>query len=364
VSTRRARYLSFFCWALQKTEGERSRLHAIHELEGKLAIREAQLHETRDAEECRDIVGRTRAWDYHAERDEWSKSPATLYKNMAFNVYRPLMRKLGLMAAGSRFELTDTGKRLGKLYGSESHGRPQCLSEIGAKERVQLSTLLGLDFRANAPDNIDARRRRDTYVELERRWAEILAGDTSPGAVLTEYSQARRRPTPTVALLHRAFAWEAISLGLTTTFALLLQQARSGRTDLQRVVQSLHSARGSRASRGELAAIDLDGDDGDAAKAVVAWLRKAQQLRPEMLGLERSAVGLVRMLAVDGNENGFVHGVLARHEEKKLGDAWIGCHNGKLRVLAPKKNLDLRPGPRTYRLDAFAQLLADLRKAS
>lgn len=363
VSTRRVRYLSFFCWVLQKTEGERFRVHAIHEFEARLAIREARTHASAEVDVCRNIVGRQRAWTYYEHRGEWPTSPTALYKNMAFDDYRPLMRQLGLIATGSRFELTDTGKHLGKLYGSASHGQPQCLSEISTLERGQVSGLLGLDFRVRAPDNAYADRRRATYVELDRRWVGIANGEISPGAVLTTYAKARR-PAPTASyLLHRAFVWEAISLGLTTTFAMLLSQARSSRPDVQRVVGALKGARKCRASCEDLAPIDLD-DNDTAAKAVVAWLRKARELEPEGLSLERNAIDIVNLLVREHDERRFVDALLERHASKKLGDAWIASHNGTLRITAPKKNLDLRPAPRTYRLDAFAQMLADLRGAS
>jgi hypothetical protein len=44
----------------------------------------------------------------------------------------------------------------------------------------------------------------------------------------------------------------------------------------------------------------------------------------------------------------------------KPDEPWIALASDKVQVLAPKKSLAFQVRPRSYRLDAFAQLLRDL----
>lgn len=99
VNTRRARYLTFFCWAVRHSRDHNRPLTFIHQLEGTLACNEAQRHS--DSSQCPDIVGMSRARRY-LENNNWHnpQRPEALYKNMAYSMYRPLMRRLGLLASG------------------------------------------------------------------------------------------------------------------------------------------------------------------------------------------------------------------------------------------------------------------------
>lgn len=351
VLTRRARYLSFFCWAVRNTNGQRNQIGSIHRLEAALAFEEAQKHREQTPSVCPDIVGRQRAYAYIRDRgDRLPTRPEGLYKNMAFAAYRPLMRSLGLLKPSRRPELTDDGEHLATLYQRNRGPKPRCLSEISNSEASKIRALLGLDFRAQTLSSSLAERRRRTFIEIR----SLLAQHVSAPEILQAYDRIADQAKEAAQWLHRAFAWESLSLGLNLAFAMLLSE-NSMAPILKRFQ---HAVRGGSHWPG-LQTFDPT-DDAAAGKAF-ALLRKSHQLRIPALGLDPFPNALGERLVVNRDAEGFLDGLVERHQQVKLGDAWITLERGRLRVLTPKKNLDLEPGPRTYRLDAYAQLLHDIR---
>lgn len=350
VQTRRARYLSFFCWAVRRTQGQRNQLGAIHRLEAELACEEAVGHGADGPRQCPDIVGRQRARTYLlANSGVFPRRPEGLYKNMAFAAYRPLMKALGLLAAGRKLELTSDGNHLAIAHQQSRGRRPRCLSDMGAAERTRLRLLLGLDFRKQPDEQSASVRRRATFLEIKR----LLERGLSSSEILESYSDpSSKAPAPAHAL-HRAFAWETLSLGLTLAFAMILERGA-----LRPIADRIRNALAGAPRFPGLQSIDPS--DEAAADAVVALLRYARRLRTPALGLDPYPNGLAERLVVQRDVSGFLNGLVERHRQTKLGEAWVTYERGVLRVLTPKKNLDLLPRPRTYRLDAYAQLLRDL----
>jgi hypothetical protein len=350
VNTSRARYLSFFCWAVSKARDSAASIASIHRLEAELACEESLCHWD-DSTECPDVVGAGRARAYLKEHNRCFPSrPEGLYKNMAFAAYRPMMRSLGLLAEARRPTLTREGEQLADLHRRARGPKPRCLGELKGPELTRLRVLLGLDFRAAEPRQGRARAIRAAYAELERPLGAGLASST-----ILEHHAARPRSTKGPGwLLHQAYAWEALSLGLVLGFAILLNER-----SLAAARQQFHRAFDAPAQWPGLRACDPA--DAAAPRWVRGLLRRAVALDPASLGLDAGPVYLARRLTHERDVNGFLTGLLERHTRAKLGDAWVRLHKGSLRVLAPKKNLNLVPEPRTYRIDAFGQMLRDLR---
>jgi hypothetical protein len=350
VQTRRARYVSFFCWAVRRTQSERHQLGAIHRLEAELACEEAKAHGTDGPQQCPDIVGRQRALRYLlAHEGVFPRRPEALYKNMAFAAYRPLMKAIGLLAPGRKLQLTSDGNRLAIEHQRSRGRRPRCLSNISAGERTRLRLLFGLDFRKQPHDPSASARRRATFVELHR----FLERGLSSTEILESYSENPNKASPQAYALHHAFAWETLSLGLTLAFAMVLERG-SLRPIARRIRDALSGALRFPGLR------SFAPSDEAAGEGVIALLRRAHRLRASALRLDPYPYALAERLVVKRDVDGFLSGLLERHRQTKPGDAWVANERGVLRVLAPKKNLDLLPRPRTYRLDAFAQLLRDL----
>ena len=239
VQTTRARYLSFLCWAVEKSEGSPAPLAStsIHRLEAELALEEARRHRDDSADECPGVVGRTNARRY-LEGHAWKEPerPERLYKNTAFATYRPLMRALGLLAHARAIKPTPEGKRLASAFKRARGRAPRCLSDISSSERVMIRGLLGLDYRNQARLSVHAERRRSTY-EIVRT---PLSSGRSSADILESYKRVGPRPSDAKKYLHQAFAWEVLSLGLTLAFSMLLNEERTGGRSCVRSAQ--HSA--------------------------------------------------------------------------------------------------------------------------
>ena len=349
VQTSRARYLSFLCWAVDQSEGSPTQRASIHRLEAKLALEEARCHRDDSADECPGVVGRSNARRY-LEGHAWKEParPERLYKNTAFATYRPLMRALGLLARDRAGELTPAGERLANAF-KQARGRtPRCLSDISSKERAPIRVLLGLDSRKHFRLSNRAERRRSTYEIVRKR---LDAGDWS-AEILERYRKVGPRPSDVAAVLHQAFAWEVLSLGLTLAFSMLLNELRTGP-----VVRSLRTALGAHPRRPSLDQLDTD---SMGAANVVALLREARRLRPDVLGLDPTPLRIGEILVLKRDPVGFLRSLVDRHRSAKPEDPWIALEGDRVRILAPNKNLAFLVRPRSYRLDAFAQLLRDL----
>jgi hypothetical protein len=93
---------------------------------------------------------------------KYPRRPEALYKNMAFSMQRPLMRRLGLLSSDRRPSLTERVKRLRRCSKIIAAG----LTDLSTNERVRIRHLLGLDFRAITPKAYYAQTIRNTYEEL------------------------------------------------------------------------------------------------------------------------------------------------------------------------------------------------------
>lgn len=353
VNTRRARYLTFFCWAIRRSRERNNPLTSIHRLEAELACEEALGHWD-SPKECPDIVGASRARTYLDTHERCPPNrPESLYKNMAFAAYRPLMRTLGLLAGGRRLDLTKEGEDLATKFQHARGPKPRCLGELSAVERTRLKVLLGLDNRAAELESDRKRRIRATYKELRGR---LNAGLTS-NKILETFATIPNNASQPAKALHQAFAWEALSVGLVLAFAMLLRESK-----ISLVARRFRKVLSAPARWPGLRV--LDPTDDSAALYVRGLLRRANELDPIALGLDAHPVDLARQLVEHNEIDGFLSGLLECHQQAKVADAWIVRDGGNLRILATKKNLDLIAEPRTYRIDAFAQLLRDLRLLS
>lgn len=349
VATNRARYFSFLCWAVQNTGGKASSVNAIHPLEATLALEEARRHRGGSAEDCPGIVGRLNAVRYLDDHDGKDPSrPERLYKNTAFATYRPAMRALGMLERSRRPELTQTGASLAAAF-SRARGRsPRCLGDISVPERALLKGLLGLDYRNSAVTGAMSLRRA-TFEAIRKT---VAAGESTV-SVLEEHDRLGNKPSDVAVTLHRAFVWELLSLGLGLAFSSLLVEHRK-----RDVVSALRKALTGSPRRPALGA--YDGGDPDAATYVVGFLRAAFKLRPDQLGLDATAIALGQRLVRDRDPAAFLDHVVSRHRLVKPDGPWIGLKGETVQVLAPKKVLATLVRPRTYRLDAYGQILRDL----
>lgn len=349
VNTRRARYLTFFCWAIRNSRDHNNPLTSIHRLEAELACEEALRHWD-SPKKCPDIVGASRARTYlENNKRRFPPRPESLYKNMAFAAYRPLMRSLGLLANGRRLWLTEEGEYLAKVFQHARGPKPRCLSNLSGIERTRLRVLLGLDSRAAEPKTARRRAIRAAYKELSKG----LSGGFTSNQILESYATIPKNAGQPAKLLHQALAWEALSLGLVLAFAMLLRGRAIAAT----------GKRFRRALSGQArwpGLDEFDPTDESAALHVRGLLRRAIELDPQALGLDDAPVNLARRLVEHKDVDSFLLGLLERHEQVKLSEAWVVSNRGNLRIVATKKNLDLIAAPRTYRIDAFAQLLHDL----
>jgi hypothetical protein len=348
VATTRARYLSFLCWAVDKSAGSPSMTRMIHRLEAEFAIEEAERHRRDDpASDCPGVVGRGRALEYLKTHD-WNppKYAERLYKNTAFATYRPTMRGLGLLTYNRTPTLTDEGKQLAAIFQACRGRRPRCLGDISKKEQGRLRGLLGLDYRMQVDG--ESKRRRATY--------EVVCHDLphrDSASILERHAQISSRPTDVSRALHRAFVWELLSCGLTLAFSWLLVTQRT--TPIVTTLRRELSKRPRRQSLGPLSP-----SDPECGGQVVAFLRAALKLNPSKLDLDQGPIQLAARLIEDRDPPEFLRQLVACHRRAKLESPWVALVGNNVEILAPKKNLYLVIRPRTYRLDAFGQLLRDL----
>src|SRR5687768_720186 len=82
VLTVRARYFTFLCWAIERTQGAATPGRAVHRLEAELAIAEARRHGPSGSTDCPAVVGRGNARSYLERRDGRAPArPEQLYKS-------------------------------------------------------------------------------------------------------------------------------------------------------------------------------------------------------------------------------------------------------------------------------------------
>ena len=119
--------------------------------------------------------------------------------------------------------------------------------------------------------------------------------------------------------------------------------------------------RGQRALRdGDWKYLRVDGNDylfnvpGDARE------RADEGRRPVDLGLERSAVDLAHTLVTHKRPVEFLDKIVQRHAAAKPDGPWIMLAGDAIKPLVLAKTLVTTVRPRTYRLDAFEQILWDV----
>jgi hypothetical protein len=348
AQTERARYASLLCAAVRKAESTARPIAVIHRIEAEQAVHEAAHHDGEPASACPGVVGRQLA---HAELRRlgwvWPTRPESLYKSTAFNRYRPLLRSLGLLTGTRGTRLTEAGRQLARTFPLNGSQARRCLNEITKGEQRMLIGPLGLDGRA-AHDVASPRAiRRDTYDYMRR------TGVTAGPALLLLHERPPRKPDRVATALHRAYAWELISVGLLAGLRLLLDQQR-----LSKAAAALGAALRQKPSP------DLQGelDPDDAARHAVALLREAHRVEDAVPDRGAGHLTLARTLVVDRDPVTFLRRIVEQHQRAKGGDAWFHLPDDRVVVLAHGKNLDVRLVARSYRLDAYAQFLRDLGK--
>lgn len=347
-ATSRARYLSLLCAAVRRAQHASSPVSAIHRIEADHAVREAELHRDEEPSGCPDIVGRQRA-TAELRRLEWTRPerPERLYKSTAFGRYRPLLRKLGFIVGNGSQRLSSDGERLAAAYPLHGSAERRCLTEITKREQSQLYGPLGLDGRGSPAEGSAQWRRRATY-EYIARFAERPSGRT----LLQQHARPRARAGRTAELLHTAYVWECLSVGLLAGMSELVQSGR-----LSAASRSLKDAL---AGKPRVPDLSEDLDAGDAGQDAVALLREAVRIHKVLPPSCKPHVDIAKQLVSARDPTAFLRSLVERHRASKGGDAWFRLDGDRVDKLAPGKNLDFRIGARSYRLDAYARFLQDL----
>jgi hypothetical protein len=178
--------------------------------------------------------------------------------------------------------------------------------------------------------------------------------ELTPEVVLPRYATRPGPGSRVPFLLHSAYVWELLSLGLNLAFVCLLEELA-----MRPMANRLATALRSRPTPPPLGLLAVD---GHSARHVVALVRRGLALRPRDLGLEEGAVALAESL-FEKRPMEFLEGLVRRHESVKGPEAWI-CRqgaSGRLRRLAvPKKELPTKAPLHAYRLQAFWELAQDL----
>lgn len=348
VLTRRARYLSFLPWAVSKTSTAANQEREIHRLEAQLALHEAKLH-YKEPKQCQGVVGRKVAQDYLHQHGEAPARPEELYISTAFRAYRPLLRAIRILEGKTRSTLTPEGKEIAAAYGSAARWQPACLSKISDKEKRLLRKALGLDLRVKT--NLHGELRRATLIELKRFGRE----EFHPARLLPFYAARKQNTNNVPFLLHKAYVWEVLSLGLNLAFVCVLKDR-----EVAPFAARLKKALQSRPVVPPLTE-NFTAENDDAPRHVVALLRHACALRPSEIDLQKNTEELARCL-LDDSPVTFLDALLARHEAMKGEEAWVqrSGNNGILHWLAPRKRPPARADLHPYRLSAFYELGEDL----
>lgn len=349
VTTTRARYFSFLCWAVHKSAGS-APITAIHRLEAELALEEAIRHNGESANTCPGVVGRTlarRFLDDHKGKPP--VRPERLYKNTAFATYRPTMRALGLLTHSRRPELTTEGMRLATEFGRCCGRKLPCLGDISVSEQGLLKKLLGLDYRRQSDLPVASMRRRATFEAVRQHFEDRRDSKS----VLEQFAQLSSRPADVESKLHRAFVWELLSCGLALAFSMLLTEQRK-----PPIVRALRQALVGRPRRPAIG--PLSARDPECGGQVVALLRAAMNLNPQKLMVDPGPAGIAARLVDERDPDAFLCQLVERHRMAKPEAPWVRLVGEKVEILAHTKSLAFQVRPRTYRLDAFSQLLRDL----
>ena len=350
TQTSRARYLSLLCAAVRRADSAAKPLALIHHIEAKHAVLEARLHRDEGPDACRDVVGKQRA-TAELIRLDWHRltRPERLYKTTAFNTYRSLLRRLGFLVGRSQPKLSPAGDALARAYPLHGSAERRCLNEITKPECSQLYGPLGLDGRASLKPGSPQALRRATWEHL--RSYSTLNGRN----ILQTHARLSAREGDVGRLLHLAYAWETVSVGLLSGLSLLVRKNR-----LSLAAKELKTALN---RRPVIPRFDESFEPEDAADHTVALLREAMKVQKTLLGRSCEChLKIARLLVVDRDPRSFLRALVEQHRLAKGGEAWFRLLGDRVDVLATGKNLNFPRSPRSYRLDAYSQFLRDLGK--
>lgn len=376
VQTTRARYYALLAWARRECGSRADETH-IHRLEVALAVREAKLH-PKESESggkaewrCRFVGSRElpRAPDAYEKPPE----PHMAYRIPVWRRYRASMQSLGFL--DDTYGLTDDyGSALARAFSAackpDSSGRTMlpksaCLSEMTRREGELLEARLGVRKKGKlrADDTSDKGRRG----ALERELRGMFACGLSLPTVLAKYeTRPDRDPSLTVGALREAAVWERLSVGLNATFLLWLRYIRTPGTAKGMLVEARRKG-GMR--HPPFNAIPID--DDTAARAIESVrralvLRASLDKRDALRRCDPSAFELGEaLIGTTPIEDVFAQ-LDARHGAAKGDDVWIRPRGrGKELAQDPdnKWKLPTLATLHQYRLTAFGQILADLRRA-
>jgi hypothetical protein len=270
--------------------------------------------------------------------------------------------------------LTNYGNALAKAFSAACKPDPSgkrmlpksaCLSEITQHEGALLEARLGVRKKGkiNGDDTSPAARRG----ALERELRPLFDEGLSLQRVLAVYeTRPDREPSRTIGALREAAVWERLSVGLHATFLLWLKYIRSpGRAKSMLLV----ARRKRKEPRSTFEPISIDDETGTRA---IQSIRRALELRdrldkrnalprcdPTAFELGEELVGTIPLSDVFAR-------LEARHSRAKGDDAWIrprGHGKELARDAGETWKLPTVATLHGYRLAAFGQILADLRRA-
>lgn len=375
VLTTRARYFTVLSWA-RRACGPQHDEARIHRLEVALAIREAATSRStpEHADTCRYVGSRNLA-----RRTEFAgsvpKDPRRVYRVPAWRAYRASMESLGLL--DGHYGLTDDGDRAARAFSAACRPDPSgkrmlpagaCLSRCSREEGDILVRLLGVWGRGPPRSaETDVGRRGALFSEIR----EFFDDGFDVARVLEAYEALRGAGSPTVMALREAAIWERLSLGLNATFLLWLAAFEPDRR--RSTVQLLRRTRRTRRGAGPLDAIPVASMAGEeVARRAFASIRRALELRSrldaEALSRSDGAAFELGEALVGGATP--IADVLRAFEERhcavKGDEAWLrrGPQASQL-ARDPGEPWELPQTARLhpYRLWAFGQILADLKRA-
>jgi len=320
VQTRRARYLSFLCWAMNRTGNDPGE---IDRWEIALSIGEYLRHKGDTTCSYLGILLLKQR-----NPDPGDRVPARLHQQTARALYSGLLRSCGL--ASEEGDLTPLGKKLGWEFGKTMPGtRPKrvygcanlpCLSAAGELEKRWLRGAL-------LEETEEAKLRTATLREVGIRHWKKTGGD--PAAILRDYLCPPPRPaTREQLLLHKAAVLDLTALPLTNLFLYLYKHEGA--------------IRGAIPPRSTLRSYQVDPAPPGLLADVATHLRRAAKL-----GGERVPLSLAQIKS---------H-LLDRHEHAKPDGRWV---DGSWRVLRHGLAPQVSPDVHGYRLTVFASLLRDM----
>lgn len=363
ILTRRARYFSLLTWARSRIGSSQDVATAAHRWEATLSVAEHQWHKSASDQRC-SFLGKNKL----AGRSDVAKPPSdptSIYKVSAWSQYRASMVSLGLLdRAGTWRVVGDDACRLARAYSTTVRGaridRPLpvdgilCAPPSSAERKLLLKALLYADCRF-------AERRRETLRATRALLASGVAG------VLERARNASSRQ-PVRLVLAAARVWEHLSVGLHAIFlhALKLREGGGGLNTFAKQLDKAHPRKGV-----PLREVDTSADSDTLAHTARGHVRRARRLLAwlpeagrELVEREESSIHWAVARQVDKRELSgaeLLERLHLRHVDAKGDGAWIErTARGWMLRDDRRRELPQRARLHTYRLSAFASLMADL----